>query len=260
MKVLLLLKAARPKTLIASVSPVIAGTAAASCMSSINFLLFLCTLFSAVLLQIASNFFNDAIDFEKGADTSERFGPQRVTQAGLLSSSEVKWAAFCCVFLAILLGIPLVIQGGLPIVIIGLSAAFFVGSFGMALIGVNNFRDIYQDRKAGKKTLAVRFGETASKYSIIFFLIAPYLILIFYLLILTNDIRSLLLAGPFLGSFYLSFIIIKLLWKATPSKEVNRLLGLISLNQLFFTISFIAVGSITVIYLFSAQFIFTKLF
>jgi len=37
------------------------------------------------------------------------------------------------------------------------------GLFSMAILTVNNFRDINTDREAGKKTLAVRFGETFAR-------------------------------------------------------------------------------------------------
>jgi 1,4-dihydroxy-2-naphthoate octaprenyltransferase len=47
----------------------------------------------------------------------------------------------------------------LPVILAGLSP----GLISTALLTVNNLRDIYTDRKAGKKTLAVRFGEFFSR-------------------------------------------------------------------------------------------------
>jgi 1,4-dihydroxy-2-naphthoate octaprenyltransferase len=43
----------------------------------------------ALLLQIGANISNDYFDFKKGADTHERVGPTRVTQAGLLAEREI---------------------------------------------------------------------------------------------------------------------------------------------------------------------------
>ena len=77
-------------------------------------------LLSALFIQIATNLFNDAIDFKKGADTKERIGPKRVTQSGLIQQKTVYQVAGLFCFLSILCGIPLVIKGGIPIVILGL--------------------------------------------------------------------------------------------------------------------------------------------
>ena len=75
-----------------------------------------------MLIQIATNFINDALDFKKGADTSERLGPIRVTQAGLLSAESVMSAAWVCLVLAALCGIPLLLRGGWPMLLIGLAS------------------------------------------------------------------------------------------------------------------------------------------
>jgi 1,4-dihydroxy-2-naphthoate octaprenyltransferase len=79
----------------------------------------LAALLGALLIQIGTNFANDVFDYKKGADTSERLGPMRVTQAGLLSPRQVMmgmWAAFG---LAALAGLYLIWVGGWPIVVIG---------------------------------------------------------------------------------------------------------------------------------------------
>jgi 1,4-dihydroxy-2-naphthoate polyprenyltransferase len=117
------LLAARPKTLAAAVVPVLVGTAmAASGPRMIDWWLFACTLAGALLIQIGTNFVNDALDFKKGADTAERLGPLRVTQAGLLSADAVMRGAYVCLFLAALCGVPLVIHAGWPLLTIGLAS------------------------------------------------------------------------------------------------------------------------------------------
>ncbi len=91
---------------------------AAAAAASIGWV-FACALAGAVLIQIATNFINDALDFKKGADTSERLGPVRVTQAGLIGPQAVMRAAFACLFGAALCGIPIVFRGGWPMLVVG---------------------------------------------------------------------------------------------------------------------------------------------
>ncbi|MFP5245962.1 MAG: 1,4-dihydroxy-2-naphthoate polyprenyltransferase [Thermoanaerobaculia bacterium] len=115
--------AARPKTLSAAVVPVLMGSAlAAHEPAGITWWVFVCALLGAVLIQIATNFINDALDFKKGADTGERLGPIRVTQAGLISADAVMRAAVICLVLAALCGIPLLYRGGWPMLIVGLAS------------------------------------------------------------------------------------------------------------------------------------------
>ncbi|MGZ5443786.1 MAG: 1,4-dihydroxy-2-naphthoate polyprenyltransferase [Thermoanaerobaculia bacterium] len=117
------LLAARPKTLSAAVVPVAMGTAlAAHEPAAITWWVFFCALIGAVLIQIATNLINDALDFKKGADTSERLGPLRVTQAGLIRPATVMTAAWVCLLGAALCGIPLMVRGGWPMLVIGLAS------------------------------------------------------------------------------------------------------------------------------------------
>lgn len=117
------LLAARPKTLSAAVVPVLIGSAlAAHEPTAISWWMFFFALAGALLIQIATNFINDALDFKKGADTSERLGPIRVTAAGLISAESVMHAAWICLGLAALCGIPLLYRGGWPMLLIGLAS------------------------------------------------------------------------------------------------------------------------------------------
>ena len=115
--------AARPKTLSAAVVPVLMGTAlAAHEPPAITWWVFLCALIGAVLIQIATNLINDALDFKKGADTPDRLGPIRVTAAGLIRPQTVMTAAVLCLLAAAACGFPLMVRGGWPMLVIGVAS------------------------------------------------------------------------------------------------------------------------------------------
>ncbi|HEY3293812.1 MAG TPA: 1,4-dihydroxy-2-naphthoate polyprenyltransferase [bacterium] len=111
--------ASRPKTLVAAIVPVIVGAAYVHAAAVEQWPILLCALASALCIQIGTNFANDYSDFKKGADTAERLGPVRVTQAGLIKPSTVKAGAMLAFAVAVLFGIPLILRGGWPILLIG---------------------------------------------------------------------------------------------------------------------------------------------
>jgi 1,4-dihydroxy-2-naphthoate octaprenyltransferase len=118
--------AIRPKTLFASVAPVVLGLSVAIFeQKTFQFLVAILTLLCALLMQIASNIANDYLDSQRGVDTEKRLGPTRVTQAGLISPQKMKNALIAILGLAFLLGIYLMWVGGPVIIIIGLLALYF---------------------------------------------------------------------------------------------------------------------------------------
>lgn len=120
------IQAIRPKTLLASIAPVILGlTVAFIHRSNLNAVVALLTLFCALLMQIASNLANDYIDSLRGVDTAKRLGPTRVTHAGLISASTMQQAFFLVISLAFLLGIYLMWIGGPVIITIGILSLYF---------------------------------------------------------------------------------------------------------------------------------------
>jgi len=123
--------AIRPKTLPAGAAPVFLGLALAHKYSVQNFSLTtaLLTLLCALLLQISSNLINDYYDGVKGLDDEQRLGPPRATSLGLLSSQAVKNGFLSTLFVAFLVGLYLMIYGGVPIIIIGLSSLFFAWAY-----------------------------------------------------------------------------------------------------------------------------------
>src|SRR6185312_11045510 len=109
----------RPKTLTAAVVPILVGTALvhAAAPGSLQAWLSVFALVSALFIQIGTNFFNDVLDFKKGADTEERLGPTRLAQSGALSPRSVAMAGAVSFLLACAFALPLVWSGGRVILV-----------------------------------------------------------------------------------------------------------------------------------------------
>ena len=139
------LLAARLKTLPAAISPIILGCALAFHDGSFYFHICAMTFLAAALIQIGANFANDVFDFQKGADRSNRLGPPRVTQTGLISIEKMTKAIWFTFALAICVGFYLAIIGGWPIVWIGLAsiAAGIAYTGGPYPLGYHGFGDIF---------------------------------------------------------------------------------------------------------------------
>lgn len=137
--------AARPQTLPAAVAPVVVGSAAAFAAGSFRWLPFLAALVGALLIQIGTNLANDYFDFRKGADTAERLGPVRVTQAGLLAPEAVRTGMIVAFGAAALIGVYLIVVGGWPILVIGILsiAAGVLYTGGPWPLGYNGLGDLF---------------------------------------------------------------------------------------------------------------------
>lgn len=211
------LLATRPKTLSAAAVPVMIGTAFAwrNTSEQFNWIpAILCLLF-AWIMQIDSNLVNDYFDFKKGNDDETRLGPKRACSEGWITSDAMVWGILITTLLGCMTGIPLILYGGLEMVMVGIACVVFcflyttlfsyhgLGDilvllfFGIipvcctyyvcmplhqqiptgeviassiacglaidALLIVNNYRDIDNDRSNGKITLAVRLGESKTR-------------------------------------------------------------------------------------------------
>ena len=136
------LHAIRPKTLFASISPIIVGSAVARHEGGFHLPTALVALLVALLLQILSNLANDYFDHKRGADT-HRVGPLRVTQAGLVTDRQMQTAIGVTIALAIAGGLYLVYRGGWPILVLGLLAiicavAYTAGPFPLGYHGLGD--------------------------------------------------------------------------------------------------------------------------
>ncbi|MFT5127095.1 MAG: 1,4-dihydroxy-2-naphthoate octaprenyltransferase [Rhodothermales bacterium] len=213
------LQAIRPKTLWAGFAPVLISAALAHADGGFHAGIALACLGVALSLQIGCNLANDYYDAISGADSAERLGPTRVTQAGLISPAAVRRGFVIAFAISAILGVALFFRGGWPILAllvasiasgilytagpwplgyiglgdlfaflffgpVAVAGTYFLitltlpdhallagvapGLFSVAILSVNNLRDIHSDRAAGKRTLAVRWGArfTRAEYAV----------------------------------------------------------------------------------------------
>jgi 1,4-dihydroxy-2-naphthoate octaprenyltransferase len=112
--------AMRPATLTASAAPVLVGSGAAWADGVFSFWPALAALLGASLLQVGANFANDVFDFERGADTHDRLGPQRATQQGWITAAQMKRAMWLAFAGATAVGVYLTYVAGWPVFALGL--------------------------------------------------------------------------------------------------------------------------------------------
>lgn len=289
------LLATRPKTLSAAAVPVMIGTAFAwrNTSEQFNWIpAILCLLF-AWIMQIDSNLVNDYFDFKKGNDDETRLGPKRACSEGWITSDAMVWGILITTLLGCMTGIPLILYGGLEMVMVGIACVVFcflyttlfsyhgLGDilvllfFGIipvcctyyvcmplhqqiptgeviassiacglaidALLIVNNYRDIDNDRSNGKITLAVRFGESKTRrlYESIGYTAAGIMIILVFFDLYQTD--------KFIPTYaiYLIYIILhrqsyQEMKRINKGAKLNQVLGLTARNILVFGILSVA--------------------
>ncbi len=133
---------ARPKTLAAGLVPVwLGGVLAWKLTGNFDAWLWSCTLLGALCIQIATNFFNDAVDGKKGADGENRTGPRRLTGTGEMSFGQVMRLGVVFLTGAVIFGTFLCMARGWPMVVIGIPSLFLAygytgGPFPLAYRGL----------------------------------------------------------------------------------------------------------------------------
>ena len=283
------LLATRPKTLSAAAVPVMIGTAFAwrNTSEQFNWIpAILCLLF-AWIMQIDSNLVNDYFDFKKGNDDETRLGPKRACSEGWITSGAMVWGILITTLLGCMTGIPLILYGGLEMVMVGIACVVFcflyttlfsyhgLGDilvllfFGIipvcctyyvcmplhqqiptgeviassiacglaidALLIVNNYRDIDNDRSNGKITLAVRLGESKTRrlYESIGYIAAGIMIILVFI-----DLYQIDKVIP-TYAIYLIYIILhrqsyQEMKRINKGAKLNQVLGLTARNILVF--------------------------
>jgi 1,4-dihydroxy-2-naphthoate octaprenyltransferase len=138
--------ATRPKTLAAGVVPVLVGFSLALSIGpnvAVEWWTGLGCLVGALLIQIGTNFANDAFDALTGADAPDRLGPTRAVASGLISARAMLIATAITLALALAVGLWLSVHGGWPILVLGVislvcAVAYTGGPFPLAYHGLGD--------------------------------------------------------------------------------------------------------------------------
>ena len=112
------LAGARPRTLPASVSPVLVGTAVAAAQGTVIAWRAAAAMVVALALQVGTNYANDYSDGRRGTD-AHRAGPVRLTASGLVAPSRVLRAAGIAFGVAALAGLCLAVAVDLRLILVG---------------------------------------------------------------------------------------------------------------------------------------------
>lgn len=277
------IQAARPKTLGAAVAPVAVGSVLGwKIGGEFSMDLLIATLGSCLCLQIATNFFNDALDHMKGADTAQRLGPRRITATGGSTARTMMNAGWFMLVAAAGFALPLVLARGPAILLIGIPSLYFcygytggpaplayrglgelfvilffglvavmgsafvqcgewlgaglvagiqVGCLSTVLIAINNLRDIHEDRRSKKRTLAARFGIGFARVEITLLIIAAHATGYYWWQSGFESAFTWPLAVLPLGGLIALWV-----WRTKPSQAYNRFLALSGLQLLLFAL------------------------
>jgi 1,4-dihydroxy-2-naphthoate octaprenyltransferase len=124
------LEGARPRTLPAAVSPVLAGTGVAVFEGGAVWWKAALAMVVALALQVGVNFANDYSDGIRGTD-ADRVGPLRLVGSGLVRPGVVRNAAFAAFGVAVAAGLVLCATTSWWLVVVGalavLAAWFYTG-------------------------------------------------------------------------------------------------------------------------------------
>lgn len=140
------LAATRPRTLVASLVPVVVGTAYAWRQTAeISWVVFWLCLCFASLMQIGANFANDYYDFRKGADDQDRIGPARAVASGAISPGTMRMSALGVLAVGFAVGLVLLqmSNGGWLLLAVGLASvvcalAYTSGPWPLAYVGLGD--------------------------------------------------------------------------------------------------------------------------
>lgn len=116
------IEAARPRTLPASVAPLLVASGYAILRGTFVLGPVIIALGVSILLQIGVNLANDYFDHIKGHDTADRTGPRRAAASGLIPARQVLGATLGVLAAAAVLIALLVIRAGAPLLIAGIAA------------------------------------------------------------------------------------------------------------------------------------------
>ena len=183
----------RPHTLTASFIPVFIGTLLAFIDGSSNVMLFLAMLIASILIQSATNMFNEYYDYKLGLDTEDSVGIGGTIVRDGVSPKTVLNLAFIFFGIAILLGVYICMESSWWIAVIGLICMLFgyLYTGGPIPIAYTPFGELFAGAFMGTIIISISYyNQTLTLTSAVIWISIPVAIFIGAIL-LANNIRDL---------------------------------------------------------------------
>ncbi|WP_138420289.1 1,4-dihydroxy-2-naphthoate polyprenyltransferase [Aquibacillus sediminis] len=182
----------RPHTLTASFIPVFVGTMLATLDQAFSFLLFLAMLIASLLIQAATNMFNEYFDYVRGLDNENSIGIGGTIVRDGIKPKTVRNLANTFIGVAMLLGVFLCIQSNWWVMAVGLICILqgYLYSGGPRPIAYTPFGELSSGFFMGTVIIAISyFIQTGQLTGNVFLISIPVAIFI-GLINLANNIRD----------------------------------------------------------------------
>ncbi|WP_339214186.1 1,4-dihydroxy-2-naphthoate polyprenyltransferase [Ornithinibacillus sp. FSL M8-0202] len=225
----------RPHTLTASFVPVFIGTMIALNTDGIHILVFLAMLLASILIQAATNMFNEYYDYVRGLDSEESVGIGGTIVRDGIQPKTVLRLALVFYGIALLLGIYICMVSSWWIAVVGLVCMLFgyLYTGGPLPISTTPFGELFSGLLMGTVIIGISyFIQTGEINSLVIFISFPVAIFIGCIM-LANNIRD--LDGDEKGGRKTLAILL-------GRKNAVRFLGLLFFVAFYFTAYLIIVG------------------
>jgi 1,4-dihydroxy-2-naphthoate polyprenyltransferase len=225
----------RPHTLTASFVPVFVGTMIALNTHGINILVFLAMLVASMLIQSATNMFNEYYDYVRGLDSDESVGIGGTIVRDGIHPKTVLRLALIFYGIALLLGIYICIVSSWWIAVVGLVCMLFgyLYTGGPLPISTTPFGELFSGFFMGTVIIGISYYiQTDSINSFVVFISIPVAIFIGCIM-MSNNIRD--LDGDEKGGRKTLAILL-------GRENAVRFLGLLFFVAFFFTLYLILVN------------------
>ena len=184
----------RIHTLSASYIPVIFGTLYARYRWEVfEVSLFLSMLIASILIQMATNLFNDYFDHRRGIDTRESVGKSTALVTGEVRPSLILFLALSFTGASGLLGLYIILNSSLWIALIGAASilAGFFYSAGPRPISATPYGEIFAGFFMGHVIIGISYFIQTGRYDLPIFLVSLPFALLIAAILTANNIRDL---------------------------------------------------------------------
>ena len=183
----------RPHTLTASFVPVFVGTMAALLEGFFHVDLFIAMLIASVLIQAATNMFNEYYDYKRGLDNEQSVGIGGTIVRDGIAPRTVMRLAITFIFAAILIGLYICLVTDWSIAVIGIICIFigYIYTGGPFPIAYTPFGELVSGLLMGTVIIAISFYIQTGMLSHSVILISLPVAIFIGAILLANNIRDL---------------------------------------------------------------------